>query len=485
MMIRRSQKEQTALHQERESLAKRIAQTLVPLTNPLRTQSDFVEQPQRPAPSTNTAVQRLGSLAIQHAKNRLAEAGITGIQLSPLSVNISEQSVGGRMQLIRKAAVQLKATFPTTDGFRVAQKEFLVNLGFSNGKYSLDNLQLGAKTFPVHKDFIRLAASSTADIDMACDEFLKGRGQDITPKLRLKEEEEEKPVGEEREATVPEKPNTGAASDPENFASLKAYIVNVFKEEAGPEPLDEEGKLWLARIPTIQKAKTLRDLEDEFVEWEGDEKIEKILDSYIEEWLAYGRKEEGDKKTTASADPGKKKLVAQAKTHMCKGCGRQLLTGEGNECHRCVEARQEEARRARPANGEERKAQAEKFCFSVPTMDGRHYSVWKTGKDEAEARKKLCDEVGKEFGMRARIMTQHGAAKTNEENDKDEESFEEAYKGDTVKVASLVLKLLSRSREAKKEVNPYAIATIKAPQHSKKWKEIVKGVERSEDEKKD
>lgn len=47
----------------------------------------------------------------------------------------------------------------------------------------------------------------------------------------------------------------------------------------------------------------------------------------------------------------------------------------------------------------------QKFCFSVPTRDGRTYSVWKVANSEAEARKKLADEVGQNYAERSKVTS--------------------------------------------------------------------------------
>ena len=163
MQPRRSQKESNARHEERASLAKRIAQAL-PERNPsLRTASDSKFVPEQPAPKTNTAVTRLGAMALHFAKGKLREAGLGSVNILPHTLNIIDQTLGSRMQLIRTASLTFKATFPYSDGVRVASKGFDVNVSFSNGKFSLDSLQVGKRVMAVHKDVLKVAQTIDED----------------------------------------------------------------------------------------------------------------------------------------------------------------------------------------------------------------------------------------------------------------------------------------------------------------------------------
>ena len=156
----RSQKETNERHEERMSLAKRIAQALPERNVALRTESEMEFIPEQPAPTTNTAVNRLGSLAIHFANKQLREAGITGVSLTPSSLTVLDSTNGSRMNIIRKANISLKATFPSSDGLRVATKGFTVNMSYGNGVYAMENLKVGSNLVPVTKDVLRLAQTA-------------------------------------------------------------------------------------------------------------------------------------------------------------------------------------------------------------------------------------------------------------------------------------------------------------------------------------
>jgi hypothetical protein len=164
MMIRRSQKEEQSRHATREALAKRIYEE-----SPNRSLSFRHAQEDgndRVVPSKNHQIAQLSAGALAFTSRELSRLGIGGIRLSHAKVTTQLVDKGPRMLLVRKASIQVRASFPTAnkDTYEKGDARFALSVGFEGGKYSLNGLLSQGRLVPVSKQAV-LRIAEESDID--------------------------------------------------------------------------------------------------------------------------------------------------------------------------------------------------------------------------------------------------------------------------------------------------------------------------------